>query len=115
MVEILLLSGGTPFASFKDLAHAWGRDKGFHTTLAQNVFERRGDIERKKRSDRGKSLTSEQKAGLRAKWKKRKAAQANFCQPVSQPMMEEHEIPELDPASMNIVVEAMTDSTSTNA
>ena len=25
LVEILLLSGGTPYANFKDLAHAWGR------------------------------------------------------------------------------------------
>jgi FtsZ-interacting cell division protein ZipA len=49
LVEILLLSGGTPFANFKDLAHAWGRDKGFHTALAHSVFERRGDMERKRR------------------------------------------------------------------
>ena len=54
LVEILLLSGGTPYANFRDLAHAWGREKNFHTTLAISVFERRGDLERKRRSDAGK-------------------------------------------------------------
>lgn len=89
LVEILLLSGGTPYANFRDLAHAWGRDKGFHTTLALNVFERRGDIERKKRSDHGKTLTAAQKAGLRAKWKQRKSSKTTttptYCQAVASP------------------------------
>lgn len=53
-MEILLLSGGTPYANFRDLAHAWGRERSFHTTLAMSVFERRGDLERKRRSDAGK-------------------------------------------------------------
>ena len=30
LVEILLLSGGTPYANFKDLAHAWGRYAFLH-------------------------------------------------------------------------------------
>ena len=51
LVEILLLSGGTPYANFKDLAHAWGREKGFHHVLVNNVCERRGEVERKRRSD----------------------------------------------------------------
>ena len=50
-MEILLLSGGTPYANFKDLAHAWGREKGFHHVLVNNVCERRGEVERKRRSD----------------------------------------------------------------
>ena len=29
LVEILLLSGGTPYANFKDLAYAWGREWDF--------------------------------------------------------------------------------------
>ena len=49
LVEILLLSGGTPHANFDDLAHAWGREKGFHRLLASNVCERRGEVERKRR------------------------------------------------------------------
>ena len=40
---------GNPDASFRHLARAWGRDKGFHMVLAQFICERRGDVERKKR------------------------------------------------------------------
>ncbi|GKY94671.1 hypothetical protein MPSEU_000432500 [Mayamaea pseudoterrestris] len=47
-MEILALSGN-PDASFRHLARAWGRDKGFHMVLAQFICERRGDVERKKR------------------------------------------------------------------
>ena len=50
----MLLSGGTPNADFRDLAYAWGREKGFHSSLALAVCERRGTVERKKRSDRGR-------------------------------------------------------------
>jgi len=46
--EILLLSG-SPEASFRHLARGWGRDKGFHTVLAQFICERHGNVERKKR------------------------------------------------------------------
>ena len=47
-MEILALSGNAD-ASFRHLARAWGRDKGFHMVLAQFICERRGDVERKKR------------------------------------------------------------------
>ena len=73
LVEILLLSGGTPFANFKDLAHAWGREKGFHQILASNVCERRGEVDRKRRSDLGKVMSSDQRDALK---KKRKATKA---------------------------------------
>jgi hypothetical protein len=56
LVETLLLAGGTPFANFRDLAHAWGREKGFHTVLASAIFERRGEVERKRRSPSGKTV-----------------------------------------------------------
>lgn len=72
LVEILLLSGGTPYANFKDLAHAWGREKGFHTLLASSVCERRGEVERKKRSDAGRSMTDEERESFRGKLKKAK-------------------------------------------
>ena len=55
LVEILLLSGGTAYANFRDLAHAWGREKGFHHLLATSVCERRGEVERKRRSDAGRN------------------------------------------------------------
>jgi hypothetical protein len=61
LVEVLLLSGGTPYANFKDLAHGWGREKGFHNLLATSVCERRGEVERKKRSDYGQSGSSRKK------------------------------------------------------
>ena len=47
-MEILVLTG-VPGASFRHLARAWGRDKGFHMVLAQFICERRGNVERKKR------------------------------------------------------------------
>jgi hypothetical protein len=61
LVEILLLSGGTPYANFKDLAHAWGREKGFHHVLANSICERRGEVERKRRSDAGRAMSQEQR------------------------------------------------------
>mmetsp|Transcript_22180 Transcript_22180/g.34124 ORF Transcript_22180/g.34124 Transcript_22180/m.34124 type:complete len:247 (+) Transcript_22180:709-1449(+) len=70
LVEILLLSGGTPHANFKDLAHAWGREKGFHQLLVQSVCERRGEVERKKRSDAGKTMSPAEREVFRAKLKK---------------------------------------------
>lgn len=70
LVEILLLSGGTAYANFKDLAHAWGREKGFHHLLATSVCERRGEVERKKRSDAGRTMTPEQRQAFRDKLKK---------------------------------------------
>lgn len=41
-----------------DLAHAWGREKGFHHHMTATMCERRGDVERKIRSDRGKDRSS---------------------------------------------------------
>ena len=53
LVEVLLISGGVPSANFKDLAHAWGREKGFHTVLVNAICERRGEVDRKRRTDAG--------------------------------------------------------------
>eukprot|EP00529_Nitzschia_sp_RCC80_P005980 CAMPEP_0113474150 /NCGR_PEP_ID=MMETSP0014_2-20120614/18428_1 /TAXON_ID=2857 /ORGANISM="Nitzschia sp." /LENGTH=972 /DNA_ID=CAMNT_0000366973 /DNA_START=384 /DNA_END=3302 /DNA_ORIENTATION=+ /assembly_acc=CAM_ASM_000159 len=47
-MEILVLTG-CPGASFRHLARAWGRDKGFHMVLAQFICDRHGDVERKGR------------------------------------------------------------------
>lgn len=65
-----MLSGGTPYANFKDLSHAWGREKGFHHLLATSVCERRGEVERKKRSDAGRQMTPEQRQVFRDKLKR---------------------------------------------
>jgi hypothetical protein len=72
LVEILLLSGGTPNANFKDLAHAWGREKGFHQVLASSICERRGEVERKRRSDAGKVFSPQQLENRRKKVEKTK-------------------------------------------
>jgi hypothetical protein len=77
MVEILLLSGGTPQANFKDLAHAWGREKGFHHTLASSVCERRGEVGRKRRSDMGKIMSDEQRESFRQKIKKTRSSRSS--------------------------------------
>ena len=66
----MLLSGRTPYANFKDLAHAWGQEKGFYHVLAASVCERRGEVERKRRSDAGKTLSIEQKEVFRQKLKR---------------------------------------------
>lgn len=50
--EILLLTGN-PESSFRHLARAWGRDKGFHMVLAQFICERHGNVERKKKQKKG--------------------------------------------------------------
>jgi uncharacterized membrane protein len=69
-VEILLLSGGTPYANFKNLSHAWGRERNFHQTLVNAVCERRGEVERKRRSDAGKRLSAAAKEAFRQKLKR---------------------------------------------
>ena len=68
----MLLSGGIPQASFKDLAHAWGREKGFHTVLTSSVCERWGEVERKRRSDLGRTLSTQGKSAFKEKLKKRR-------------------------------------------
>lgn len=44
--EILILTGNSQ-TSFRHLARAWGRDKGFQAILAQFICERKGSIARK--------------------------------------------------------------------
>jgi hypothetical protein len=49
-----------------------GREKGFHHVLANGVCERRGEVDRKKRSDMGSKLTPEAKESFRLKLKRAK-------------------------------------------
>ena len=60
----------------KVLAHAWGREKGFHKIMLEHHCSRRGDLARKKRADAGVPLTDEKKAAIKEKSaaKKRKVA-----------------------------------------
>lgn len=70
LLEIALLAGTLGHRCYQDLAHAWGRETGFHNVLCHQVCERRGEIVRKKRSDTGKMFTREQKEKFRAKLNK---------------------------------------------
>eukprot|EP00978_Attheya_sp_CCMP212_P003842 scaffold8178_cov49-Attheya_sp.AAC.3 len=72
MFEILCISG-TMWNSHKDLAHAWGREKGFHNILTGQVCERHGELERKKRSDVGKLYSTEEREAFKTKLKKAKS------------------------------------------
>jgi hypothetical protein len=56
-------------------SHAWGREKGFHTVLANSVCERRGEVERKRRSDAGKVMTPEERLAFREKLKRSRVTQ----------------------------------------
>jgi hypothetical protein len=58
-MEICILSGNNQ-ASFRHLARAWGRDKGFHMVLAQFICERRGNVERKRRPRSGPKSEGEE-------------------------------------------------------
>ena len=69
MFEAFLINGNAGH-SYKDLAHGWGREKGFHTILINQICERRGEMERKKRSDRGRTFTAEQRLNFRTKLNK---------------------------------------------
>lgn len=62
------------FHTFFCTSHAWGREKGFHTVLANSVCDRRGEVERKRRSDAGKVLTVEERTALREERIKRSKA-----------------------------------------
>jgi hypothetical protein len=55
--EILILTGNAQ-TSFRHLARAWGRDKGFQTVLAQFICERKGDVERKVKAPRSTETPS---------------------------------------------------------
>ena len=68
-MEILLLTGA-PNASFRHLARAWGRDKGFHMVLAQFICERHGDVRRKKRQ--GEEQRAKQRKKRKLAWKPRR-------------------------------------------
>ena len=66
MFELLLLAG-MPQANHKDLAHAWGREKGFHAVLCSQICERGGEIGRKKRNDAGRKMSEDQRKVFKKK------------------------------------------------
>lgn len=50
---------------YKHLAHAWGREQNFHRVLVEKVCSRRGDYERKTRSDMGVKMSNERKMQMK--------------------------------------------------
>lgn len=72
MFETMLMAG-IPYASHRDLAHAWGREKGFQNVLVSQICDRRGEIARKKRSDSGRLMSQAQKAIFKEKLKRARA------------------------------------------
>lgn len=80
-MEILVLTGA-PGASFRHLARAWGRDKGFHMVLAQFICERQGDVRRKKRHQGTKS-------DMNKSPKKRRIAREKSAEDASPDIMED--------------------------
>lgn len=109
LLEIFLLSGGTPHANMQDLAHAWGREKGFHQLLVQNICERRGEVERKKRSDAGKTMTPEERQAFRAKLKKAKLSSDDKEEEGKEGDAAMDTAGDLKPASVEEMVEEKTD------
>jgi hypothetical protein len=77
-MEILVLTG-VPGSSFRQLARAWGRDKGFHMVLAQFICDRHGDVERKKRHGENSSTSAIQRPTM----KKRKTSRGNKTTPAN--------------------------------
>ena len=73
MFELLLLAG-QPQANHKDLAHAWGREKGFHSVLCSQICERGGEIGRKRRNDVGRKMSEEQRKTFKKKVQNARAA-----------------------------------------
>lgn len=73
----MLLSGGVSFANFLDLSHAWGREKGFHIVLTNLVCQRRGEVERKRRSDLGKQLSEYERRNFKEKIRKTRGGNDN--------------------------------------
>ena len=73
------------------------REKGFHHVLASSVCERRGEVERKRRSDAGRTLSAEEKQALRQKLKKARGPRAGGAKQKSlSPIAPKPDIPVTD-------------------
>ncbi|KAL7543126.1 hypothetical protein ACHAXR_012424 [Thalassiosira sp. AJA248-18] len=73
VMEMALIAGTdtrhlTVHRTSKILAHAWGREKGFHKLMIDKHCARRGDLDRKKRVDAGVPMSVEKKAVYKMKF-----------------------------------------------
>lgn len=76
VMEMALIAGTetgrlTQHRIAKILAHAWGREKGFHKLMVEKHCDRRGDLDRKKRVDAGLPMSQQKKANLKVRKRKR--------------------------------------------
>ena len=70
VLEMALISGTdtkqlTMHRITKVLAHAWGRERGFHKLMIDKHCARRGDLDRKKRVDAGQPMAAEKKVAYK--------------------------------------------------
>lgn len=71
MFETMLLSG-TGWNATEDLSHAWGRENGFHIVLVNQICERRGVLEKKKRRDSGNMFSPKKNRSFKEGLKRRR-------------------------------------------
>ncbi|KAL3929644.1 MAG: hypothetical protein SGBAC_012121 [Bacillariaceae sp.] len=114
-MEVLVLTGA-PSASFRHLARAWGRDKGFHMVLAQFICERQGDVRRKKRH-RGTKSGEKNKAPKKQRIAREKSAEDASADTVENISDENDDFNDIDKNSFaddifNFTVEEFEDITS---
>eukprot|EP00579_Thalassiosira_antarctica_P017593 CAMPEP_0201928732 /NCGR_PEP_ID=MMETSP0903-20130614/21582_1 /ASSEMBLY_ACC=CAM_ASM_000552 /TAXON_ID=420261 /ORGANISM="Thalassiosira antarctica, Strain CCMP982" /LENGTH=434 /DNA_ID=CAMNT_0048467297 /DNA_START=27 /DNA_END=1331 /DNA_ORIENTATION=+ len=74
----------------KILAHAWGREKGFHKLMLDKHCARRGDLDRKKRVDAGVPMSMEKKAAYKVKFEASKAAKKRKVEEPHETLLAQH-------------------------
>ena len=72
----------------KLLGHAWGREKGFHKMMVEKHCGRRGELDRKSRSDAGKPMTEEKRLSFQTKLRATKATRKRKAEELQQQLGE---------------------------
>lgn len=89
VLEMALIAGTdtskclTQHMTSKVLAHAWGREKGFHKIMIEKHCSRRGKLERKKRVDAGVPTVPEKRVAHKIKHDATKAAKKRKLEELS--------------------------------
>ena len=91
VLEIALMAGTgcdhtkTAALYHKHIAHAWGREKGFHKIILEHICVRRGELERKKRKDSGMKMSPEKLKAYKEKFVMNRALKKRKLSEVSSP------------------------------
>ncbi|KAL3789182.1 hypothetical protein ACHAW5_002441 [Stephanodiscus triporus] len=89
VLEMALIAGTdtsrclTQHMTSKVLAHAWGREKGFHKIMIEKHCSRRGELERKKRVDAGVPTIPEKRVAYKTNRDATKAAKKRKLEELS--------------------------------